>query len=460
MPPSLFADTIAAVATPPGRGAVALVRVSGADALGVLLRLAPGLRGAPPARAQRLARLAHPETGETLDRALVAYFPAPGSYTGEDTVELATHGGVLTPQLVLDAALAAGARAAEPGEFTRRAYLNGRLDLLQAEAVADLIDGRSRALHRAAVHQMERGLSRRVEALREALVGAQALLVYGIDFPEEDEPPVPPERILAAAEDVLGRVDGLLATAPEGELLREGALAVLAGRPNSGKSSLFNALLGVERAIVTEVPGTTRDALEAVVSLEGYPFRLVDTAGLRDTPDRVEEIGIEVARRYLAAARLVLFCVEAGRPLEPEEEAFLRERAPASVVLVRTKADRAAGPPDPASDAAEGYPWVRVSAPHGEGLGELRQILLRAAFGGILGEPGEAPLVTRERQARALRRARGEVRLFLEAWEEGIPPEFAATHLQAAAGALEELLGVIGTEDVLDRVFSTFCVGK
>ncbi len=460
MHPSLFADTIAAVATPPGRGAVALVRVCGPDALGVLLRLAPGLRGAPPARMQRLARLAHPETGEMLDRALVAYFPAPGSYTGEDTVELATHGGVLTPQLVLDAALAAGARAAEPGEFTRRAYLNGRLDLLQAEAVADLIDGRSRALHRAAVHQMERGLSRQVEALREALVGAQALLVYGIDFPEEDEPPVPPERIRAAAEDVLRRVDGLLATAPEGELLREGALTVLAGRPNSGKSSLFNALLGVERAIVTEIPGTTRDALEAVVSLDGYPFRLVDTAGLRETPDRVEEIGIEVARRYLAAARLVLFCVEAGRPLEPEEEVFLRQPAPASVVLVRTKADRAPDLADPQSAAAEGLPTVRVAAPRGEGLGELRRLLLRAAFGGILGEPGEAPLVTRERQARALRRARGEIRLFLEAWEQGIPPEFAATHLQAAAGALEELLGVIGTEDVLDRVFSTFCVGK
>jgi tRNA modification GTPase len=460
MNPPLFTDTIAAVATPPGRGAVALVRVTGPDALGVLLRLAPGLRGAPPARAQRLARLAHPETGETLDRGLVAYFPAPGSYTGEDTVELTTHGGVLTPQLVLDAALAAGARAAEPGEFTRRAYLNGRLDLLQAEAVADLIDGRSRALHRAAVHQMERGLSRRVEALREALVGAQALLVYGIDFPEEDEPPVPPERIRAAAEDVLRRVDGLLATAPEGELLREGALTVLAGRPNSGKSSLFNALLGVERAIVTEIPGTTRDALEAVVSLDGYPFRLVDTAGLRETADRVEEIGIEVARRYLAAARLVLFCVEAGRPLEPEEEEFLREPGPASVVLVRTKADCAAGLADPGSDAAEGLPSVRVSAPQGEGLGGLRQLLLRAAFGGILGEPGEAPLVTRERQARALRRARGEVRLFLDAWDEGIPPEFAATHLQAAAGALEELLGVIGTEDVLDRVFSSFCVGK
>jgi tRNA modification GTPase len=456
MPDPLFAGTIAAVATAPGRGAVALVRVSGPDAPAVLLRLAPALREPPPPRTQRLVRLVHPDTGETLDRGLATYFPAPASYTGEDTVELATHGGLLTPQLVLAAALAAGARPAQPGEFTRRAYLNGRLDLLQAEAVADLIDGRSPALHRAAVHQMERGLSRRIEALREALVGAQALLVYGIDFPEEDEPPVPPERIRAAAEEVRGRIDALLATAPEGELLREGALVVLAGRPNSGKSSLFNALLGTERAIVTEIPGTTRDALEATVTLDGYPFRLVDTAGLRETADRVEEIGIEVARRYLAAAQVVLFCAEAGRPLGADEAAFLREPRPGTTVLVRTKADLAG----PDTDAPADVQAVRLAARTGEGIPVLRETLLRLAFGGILGEPGEAPLVTRERHARALREARAEVALFLEAWEGGVPPEFAATHLQAAAGALEDLLGIIGTEDVLDRVFAQFCVGK
>jgi tRNA modification GTPase len=449
----LFSDTIAAVATPPGRGAVALVRISGPAALPLLLRLAPGLEGPPPPRVQRLVRLVHPETGELLDRGLAVYFPAPGSYTGEDVVELSTHGGVLTPQLVLDAALAAGARPAEPGEFTRRAYLNGKLDLLQAEAVADLIDGRSRALHRAAVHQMERGLSRRVEALREALVGAEALLVYSIDFPEEDEPPVPPERVRAAAEGVRERIDGLLATAPEGELLREGALTVLAGRPNSGKSSLFNALLGVERAIVTHLPGTTRDALEATVTLDGYPFRLVDTAGLRETGDVVEERGIEVARRYLLAAQIVLFCVEAGRALEEDERGFLAELPPRATLLVRTQADRAVGSGAP----GEG---LRVSAASGEGVPELRDALLKTAFGRVLGEPGEAPLVTRERQARALRAARAEVALFLEAWEARVPAEFAATHLRAAAGALEDLLGVIGAEDLLDRVFGQFCVGK
>jgi tRNA modification GTPase len=450
------ADTIAAIATPQGRGAVAVLRVSGPRALHVLRTIAPALGDAMP-RVQRLVALRHPETGELLDRGLVTYFAAPASYTGEDTVEIATHGGVLTPQLVLDALLAAGARAAEPGEFTRRAYLNGKLDLLQAEAVADLIDGRSRALHRAAVHQMERGLSRRIAELRDAIIGTEALIAYSIDFPEEDEPPVPPARIRASAGDVIGRIDALLGTAPEGELLREGALTVLAGRPNSGKSSLFNALLGTERAIVTDIPGTTRDALESSVSIDGYPFRLVDTAGLRETVDTVEGMGIEVARRYLAAADLVLFCVEDGRKLDGDEVSFVAGLDPAHLVIVRTKRDRHAGA---AVDSPDAIPTVAVSAVTGEGLPELRQALLARAFGGILGEPGEAPLVTRERHARALRTARDEVRGFLAALDDDVPMEFAATHLRAGAGALEDLVGAVSVDDVLDRVFGSFCVGK
>ena len=461
MSKALFADTIAAIATAPGRGAVALLRVSGPDALPLARMVARSLGDAPPPRVQRLVALRHPETGEALDRGLVAYFPAPGSYTGEDTVEIATHGGALTPQLVLDALLAAGARPAEPGEFTRRAYLNGKVDLLQAEAIADLIDGRSRALHRAAVHQMERGLSHRVDELRSALIGVDALLAYSIDFPEEDEPPVPPERIRAAAAAVEERIAALLATAPEGELLRDGALTVLAGRPNSGKSSLFNALLGTERAIVTEIPGTTRDALEATVSVSGYPFRLVDTAGLRETEDRVEGMGIEVARRYLAAADLVLFCAEAGRELEEDERGFLAHVDAGRTVLVRTKADRVGLDGwvvrvDDVGDLAT----LTLSAATGDGMPELRELLPRLAFGGILGEPGEAPLVTRERHARALRAARSEVDAFLDAMDSGVPMEFAATHVRAAIGALEDLIGTVSVDDVLDRVFGDFCVGK
>jgi tRNA modification GTPase len=450
-------DIIAAIATPAGRGAVALLRVSGPDAREILRRIAPGVDDVQP-RVQRLAALRHPDTGELLDRGLVTYFAAPASYTGEDTLEIATHGGALTPQLVLDALLAAGARAAEPGEFTRRAYLNGKLDLLQAEAVADLIDGRSRALHRAAVHQMERGLSCRVSELRDAVIGTEALIAYSIDFPEEDEPPVPPARIVASAADVIACIDALLATAPEGELLREGALTVLAGRPNSGKSSLFNALLGTERAIVTEIPGTTRDAVEASSSIDGYPFRLVDTAGLRETADVVEGIGIEVARRYLSAADLVLFCIEADRGMDDDERAFMADIDPARLIVVRTKSDRV--PVDSIDADVPDAPAVTVSAATGEGMPELHRALLSRAFGGILGEPGEAPLVTRERHARALRTARDEIAAFLAAMDDAVPMEFAATHLRAAVGALEDLVGVVSVDDVLDRVFGTFCVGK
>jgi tRNA modification GTPase len=454
----LGGDTIAAIATGAGPAAVALVRLSGPLAPEILRRLgAPA--GLPP-RTLQLTALHHPETGELLDRALVALFPAPASYTGEDVVEISTHGGPLTPQRVLGAALAAGARPALAGEFTRRAYLNGKLDLLQAEAVADLIEGSSPALQRAALHQLERGLSRRIGELRAELIHAESLLAYAIDFPEEDEPPVPPARIRAAVDAAAARIRALLATAPEGELLRSGALTVLAGRPNSGKSSLFNALLGRERAIVTEVPGTTRDAVEAQASLGGYPFRLVDTAGLRETADPVEEIGIEVARRYLAEADLVLFCAEHGRALGDEERGFLAGRDPARTLLVRTKADlvdeaASAGEPGPA-----GIAQVRVAAREGRGLDLLAERLPAMAFGQLQRRPEEEGLVTRERQAQALRAALAELAGFGPALDAGVPAEFAATHLRAAAGALEELIGVIGTEDVLDRVFGDFCVGK
>jgi tRNA modification GTPase len=414
-------------------------------------------------RCPSLRWLKHPTSGERLDQVLVTLFRAPNSYTGEDMLELSCHGGPLSPQLVLDAVLAVGARVAERGEFTRRAYLNGKLDLLQAEAVLDLVDGRSAAQHRAAVHQLDRGLSLRIEALREAIIRCEALLAYDIDFPEEDEGPLSPVEIDNAARDVIERIDRLLETAAEGELLREGALTVIAGRPNAGKSSLFNALCGFERVIVTEEPGTTRDAVEAVVSLGGYPFRLVDTAGLREPEHQVERLGIEVARRYLEAADVVVFCVEADRSLEADEADFLRQVEAGAVLVVRTKTDIAGkNAIAKAGDQAgtSGVVEVRVSTLTGEGLAELRDALLEAVFSGSLAAEVEAPLVTRERHARELRRARAEVTAFLGARSEGLAPEVTATHLRAAAHALEELLGVIAPEDLLAHVFSEFCIGK
>ncbi len=446
-------DTIAAISTAPGRAALAVIRASGPEVPRLIART---LEGNLPERHPTLRWLRHPETGARVDRVLATHFPAPRSYTGEEMLELSCHGGPLGPQLVLDALYAAGARPAQPGEFTRRAYLNGKLDLLQAEAVLDLVEGRSVAQHRAAVDQLDRGLSRRIEELRDSILRCEALLAYDIDFPEEDEGPVRPEEIDAAATDVTRRIDRLLETAAEGELLRDGALTVIAGRPNAGKSSLFNALCGFERVIVTEEPGTTRDAVEALVSLGGYPFRLVDTAGLRESTDRVERVGIEVARRYLAGADVVLFCAEAGRALTEEERQFVGGLQSGVLILVRTKTDLGAGPSRSATDASE----VFVSTVSGEGLGALRDRLVQAVFAGALAVAGEMPLVTGRRHARALRDARSEVSAFLQARESGTAPEVAATHLRAAVGSLEELIGIIAPEDLLARVFADFCIGK
>jgi len=451
-------DTIAAIATAPGRAAIAIVRVSGPGVPDLTERL---LVGSLPGRSPSLRWLRHPSTGERVDHVLATHFPAPHSYTGEDMLELSCHGGALSPNLVLDAVLAAGARQAEPGEFTRRAYLNGKLDLLQAEAVLDLVDGRSAAQHRAALHQLDRGLSQRIDQLREAVLRCESLLAYEIDFPEEDDGPVAPETIDASAREVAVKIDRLLETAAEGELLREGALTVIAGRPNAGKSSLFNALCGFERAIVTEEPGTTRDAVEAVVSLGGCPFRLVDTAGLHVTETPVERIGIEVARRYVASADVILFCVEAERSLDADEIEFIRDVEASAAVVVRTKADRlkVGGTVSPLPEGLD-VRQVVASTITGEGLGQLRDLLVAAVFSAELRGHGEAPLVTRERHARQLRLAGAEVSAFLDARTGGLAPEVAATHLRSVAQALEELMGVIGPEDLLAQVFAEFCIGK
>lgn len=453
-------DTISAVGTAPGAGALAVVRLSGPSAPSILSRLCPHLPWPPVPRQANLARALDPGTGEQLDQVLVTVFPGPDSYTGEDMVEVSCHGGWLSPALILEAVLSLGARQAEEGEFTRRAFLNGKMDLLQVEATLDLIEGRSRALHGTAIHQLERGLSEKVGALREGLVQMEALLVHHLDFPEEDDPPVSAEEIRIKAMELEESMETLLRTAPEGELLREGAVTVLAGRPNSGKSSLFNALLGQERAIVTEVPGTTRDALEAVVSIGGFPFRLVDTAGLRDTKEKVERLGIEVARRFLQGADVVLFCVEGGRALGPREKSFLEEVSGTPVVLVRTKMDLEEGGPPASSEKGGVEAGVGVSVESGEGMVRLREVLQDLVFGGLVRSGAEVPVLTRRRHTEGVRTALGELRAFRRALEENVPAEIAATHLRPAETALEELLGVIPREEILDRVFREFCIGK
>jgi len=388
------------------------------------------------------ARLQHPDSREPVDDCLAVCFRAPHSYTGDDLVEISTHGGLVVPGAALAALTAAGARPAAPGEFTRRAVLNGKMDLLQAEATADLIDAGSPAQRRRALQQLERGLSDRLAGLRNEILELEALIAYDIDFPEEDEGPVSPGRVRGAWEVVRDRVADLLKTAPEGERLREGALLVIAGRPNAGKSSLFNALLGTERAIVTEIPGTTRDAIEAHAVIEGFPFRLVDTAGLRESEERVERLGIEISKRYLEAADLILFCRDAAGDEVPDVDTT-------PVVEIVTKADLRDRPPG-----------ASVSIVTGEGLAELRRRLAEVAFGRLLALGDVEPVVTRARHRAALERAVLELDGFWGARESGVDAAAAATHLRAAVLALDDLIGAVTPEDILDRVFAAFCVGK
>ncbi len=445
-------DTIVAVASAPGRGAIALVRLSGPDSF----RIAAKHLGVWPLE-PRISRLCDVFDGdERLDQALITLFPGPNSFTGDDTVEFSTHGGYLIPSTIVAALISSGARQASPGEFTRRAVLNGKLDILQAEAIGDLVDACSHAMQRTALGQLDGGLSRRLLSLRDDLIGLEALIAYDVDFPEEDDGPIPRMRIDQAVEGIASSLDALLSTAPAGEVIRDGAVVVIAGPPNVGKSSLFNALLGRSRAIVTEIPGTTRDALEALIDSGKWPLRLVDTAGLRDTEDRIERLGIEVSERYLAGAHVVLACAEDSRSLE-ETIDLVGRSSTAPILPVRTKADLVSNRDEYISPED----MISVSAETGSGLQELLAAIdnsLDTRHGEII---PDLPILTRARHSKAIGTARSELEGFKQAWrEEKLPATIAAVHLRTAVNALEELIGAVDVEDVLDRVFSSFCVGK
>lgn len=440
----MLSDPIVALATPPGRSALALIRCSGQGVFDVASKVLHPF-AAVPYRLTRRAILRSP-SGERIDQVLYVCYAGPRSYTGEDLLEISTHGGLLVPAQALDAVLEAGARQAGPGEFTRRAVLNGKLDLLQAEATADLIDAGSPAARRVALHHLDGGFSRRLDEVRNDILRLQALIAYDIDFPDEDDGPVDPADIQRVWANLRARLEALLATAPEGERLREGALCVIAGRPNAGKSSLLNALVGADRVIVTEIPGTTRDAVEVQTTIDGFPFRLIDTAGLRETQDVVEQLGVQVSHRYLQAADLILLCAEAGRELTPPEETLA---ADPRAILLRTKGDLASGT------------GLVVSALRGDGLPSLRAELRRRAFGEVHASATDVePVVTRARHRIALSRALDEIRQFGRARATGVDTAAAATHLTAATTAMDELIGVVTVDDVLDHVFRDFCVGK
>ena len=436
----MLSDPIAALATAPGRSAIAVVRLSGEGTLNIAAKVVQGFRPTPP-REARLATFRDP-SGEAIDRGLYIIFPAPRSYTGDDLVEFSCHGGSAVVTRLLAALYAAGARSALPGEFTRRAVLNGKLDLLQAEAVGDLVDATVPAQAQAALRQLDGGLSRRITGLRDGLIDLQAQLAYDVDFPEEDDGPISRDQLAQRLAEVTARTSQLLASAPAGTRVREGAVVVLAGPPNAGKSSLFNALLGVDRALVTEIPGTTRDAIEAPADFHGWPVRLIDTAGLTESEDRLETLGMAMSRRYIGEADLILAC-EDGRSGDSEITG-------SNVLLVSTKSDL--------RDSSG--PGVAVSAVTGAGLGTLRLRVAQRIFGDQVSLMDLEPALTRARHRDALSKAR-------EALVAAAPhltltgdPVLAAHHVREAMQALDELIGTVDLEQVLDRVFAGFCVGK
>lgn len=459
-------DTIAAIATPPGVGGVGIIRLSGPDAMPMAQALFRdwGMRPLDPpltecsGRRALVGHLVDPATEETVDEIVMLVFRAPHSYTTEDVVELQCHAGPAVMQRLLALVLAQGARLAAPGEFTKRAFLGGRIDLTQAEAIAEISSARTERALRAAVGQLEGHLARATSALRAPIKHLLAELEASIDFPDEIDPPSD-ERMLSTLQDLMQRAADLIATYEGGRILREGASLAIVGRPNVGKSSLLNALLQAERAIVTDVAGTTRDVLEAGLSIRGVPFRVLDTAGIRDAgADLVERIGIERSRAALGEADLRLVVQEAGSQPGLEDAAILEAamRAGPSVIVVN-KIDRC-----PVEDPLKGLPSgvraVAISARTGAGLADLEQAIYDVAVGAALA-PVQAVAINARHQA-ALLRARESLNKAHESVRGGFAADFVAIDLRDAVEALGEITGEDLKEEVIDHIFASFCVGK
>jgi tRNA modification GTPase len=453
----VYDDTIAAVATAPGEAGIAVVRLSGPRSRPILERIFRPSRPGARLRPRRLVhgRVVLPESGELLDEVLAVSMPGPRSFTGEDVVEIHSHGGSLSPRRVLEAAIRAGARLAEPGEFSLRAFLNGRFDLSQAEALLDIVQARTARAHQLALQGLEGRLSAAIREIRADLLTPQAYLEASIDFSEED---LPPQDVEPALRSALAQVRQLLAESEQGLVYRQGVRTAIVGRPNVGKSSLLNALLRTERAIVTAIPGTTRDTVEETASLGGVPFWLIDTAGLRDTANPVEQLGVERSRLALETADLVLLVLDASSELMPEDSAVAAEVGERPVVVALNKIDqpRRLGPAD-LQALVPMAPRVPISALTGAGLAQLEQVLAALV---LKGAPTAEPRVTNARHQEALRRAESALVAAIEASAAGLPTDVQAGELAAAVAALGEITGENATEDLLDAIFSRFCIGK
>jgi len=455
-------DTIAAIATPLGEGGLAIIRISGPQALAVADQcfMPVGKNSQKPSAAAshtiQYGKIVR--QGRDIDEVLLAVLRAPRTYTCEDVVEITCHGGILPAKLVLDVLLENGARLAEPGEFTRRAFLNGRIDLAQAEAVADLIHSRTELALAAANEQLAGKLSRRINELRDEMMQTLAHVEAHIDFPDEDIAPDTKEQLLKRLEDGVKFMDELLRTANEGQILRRGIRAAIVGRPNVGKSSLLNQLLGRDRAIVSPIPGTTRDTIEETANIRGLPVVLVDTAGLREARDEIEREGVRRSHETLARAEFILHVLDASEPLTDEDGRFLNEFAGKKRILIRNKIDLPMKLAEFRIPNSE-FRIVDVCCLSGQGIETLKDAIKELVWSGEI-KAGMLQVMINSRHQDALNRARAATQRTIDALRDAVTLELAALDLRIAVNAVGEIVGKTATEDLLDSIFSQFCIGK
>ena len=472
-------DTIAAIATPPGVGGIGVIRVSGKDAFSLvlpLLRRPGGRTDLPLSHQLTYGHIIDPSTREVLDEVLVAFMRAPHTYTREDVVEIQGHGGPLILRRILRVVLAQGVRMANPGEFTLRAFLNGRLDLAQAEAVMDLIEAQTEAGQRLALQQLRGRLSKQVEVARSAILGVVARIEASIDFPEEDVPTPMARELHPLIAEAQQHVDRLLAGSEQGRLYRQGLRTAIIGRPNVGKSSLLNALLRTERAIVTPIAGTTRDTVEEVANLRGVPLHLIDTAGITPSDDPVEQIGVQRSRAAAETADLILLVFDGSEPLTEQDRRVSSElqamgfgtiptqdslfSGHRKVIVVLNKSDREQLIElNVLQQIWKNAPLVHTSTLTSEGLSDLEETIAELVLAGKI-LASESVLVTSTRHQEALRRAAEHLRAAASSLEQAVPLDFVSIDLRAAYDALGEVTGETASDDLLDRIFSEFCIGK
>lgn len=445
-------ETIAAISTPPGAGGIAIVRISGAEAIAVGERLfSRPLRDVPSHRVL-FGTISDPDTGNLVDEVLLTLMRGPKTYTREDVVELNCHGGPLVTQRILQLCLKHGARLAEPGEFTKRAFLNGRVDLSQAEAVMDVIDAKTQLSREAAAYQLSGRLREKIAALRSQVLDMVAAIEAAIDYPEHDVEEETYGQMERRTEALLAELEKLLADAEGGRILRDGLSVAILGKPNVGKSSLLNRLLDTERAIVTDIPGTTRDSLEEFLNLGGVPVKLIDTAGIRETGDQVERIGVERSWKYAQEADLLLLVLDGSRPLEPEDRELLALAETKRVLVLVNKTDLPQQIELPVDNV------LKISVKADTGLEELTQAIQDLFFGGTLQKA--SPLVTNVRHQTALEGAKEALLRAMGTIRNRMPEDFISFDLQDVLYHLGEITGDTADEEIIDRIFTKFCLGK